>query len=357
MGAVIHYYIHGRGRGHATRSRAVIDTLRAAGYAVRVFAGEDARALFSGDHTPVPSMPLGIGWSLPALLYGRVRAAGRALRQDGAQLLLSDGDMPSMLAGRLSGVPAIAIGHGLVFSHCLPPPGTPRAPWRREALKARLASVGASHCIAVNFAQLEPRAAQTTSLARPVLPTEGAEPDPARDTADAPLLCYFRDGNGDAVAQAAAALGRPVILFGGSQEVPLRGVTRMSFSASAFHQVLMRSRAVLSSAGSQLMSECLLYGIPQLALFQDGDDEQRLNAHMLQGMSAFSYGLPFGECSAEAIEAFVHRLPAQPLPRAHGMPARAVTEVASSVVQALIGAAERAPCRPSDGGSDEPPAY
>ena len=357
MGALIHYYIHGRGRGHATRSRAVIDMLRAAGYAVRVFAGEDARALFSGDHTPVLSMPLGIGWSLPALLYGRVRAAGRALRQEGARIVLSDGDMPSMLAGRLSGVPTVAIGHGLVFSHCHPPPGAPRAPWRREALKARLASVGASHCIAVNFAQLSPRAAQFTSLARPVLPMEGARPDPARPAADAPLLCYFRDGNGDAVAQAAAALGVPVILFGGAPEVLLPGVTRMSFSAAAFHQVLLRARAVLSSAGSQLMSECLLYGIPQLALFQDGDDEQRLNAHMLQGMSLYSYGLPFGECSAEAIEAFVRRLPAQPLPLAHGMPARAVTEVACSVVQALIGAAERAPCRAGGCKGDEPPAY
>lgn len=336
--ALIHYYVHGRGRGHATRSRAVIETLRVAGHRVRVFAGEDARALFSEDHIPVRSMPLGAGWSLPALLYDRISAARAALRQDDARLVISDGDMPAMLAGRTAGLPTLALGHGLVFSHCHPPPGAPRGAWFREAAKARLASIGASHCVAVNFAQLSPRTPRSTTLARPALAVEGfSRATQGRLTADGPLLCYFRDGNGDGVAAAAAALGVPVVLFGGTQEAALAGVTRLPFSRTAFVEGLMRCRAVLSSAGSQLMSECLLYGVPQLALFRPEDDEQRLNAHMLQTVSAHSRGMPFEDCTSQAIEAFLRGLPVDTLSAAKGVPERTVTEVVVAVVQELIG--------------------
>ena len=38
----VHYYVHGRGRGHATRALSVIPTLEKAGYRLCVFAGKAA---------------------------------------------------------------------------------------------------------------------------------------------------------------------------------------------------------------------------------------------------------------------------------------------------------------------------
>ncbi|MCA9706868.1 MAG: hypothetical protein KDK70_13530 [Myxococcales bacterium] len=70
----IHYYVHGRGRGHATRSRAVIDRLRAAGHEVVTFAGADALPLLRdhGPTRPVRSLLPQDGRGLPRRLGARV---------------------------------------------------------------------------------------------------------------------------------------------------------------------------------------------------------------------------------------------------------------------------------------------
>ena len=134
---LVHYYVHGRGRGHATRSRAVITRLREAGLEVVAFAGEDAEPLLRDFVTthPVRSLLPTAGRQAPRLLAARVHAAISALRRDRAALVISDGDLPGTLAARVTGRPSIAVGHGLVFLCCARPPGAPARPWRREALE------------------------------------------------------------------------------------------------------------------------------------------------------------------------------------------------------------------------------
>lgn len=346
----VHYYVHGRGRGHGTRSLPIIEALRERGHAVTVFAGADARAPFGGDCEPVESLPLGVPLQLPALLADRVSSARGRMREQRAAVVVSDGDMPAIVAAKQERVPSIAVGHGLVFACCRRPSGAPAMAWLREAQKARMASLGATHRVAVNFVRLRLRDPVHASLARPLFGEVAGPKNPSPMTAEAraaiaPVVCYFRDRDGDALARAAASAGRPVLLFGAEGGPDLPGVTRAPFDAAAFSAALERAAAVISSAGSQLMSECLARRIPQLARFADADDEQRLNGYMLGTVGGPSRALAASQCDTTAVVDFVHSLGAatghdaeagqDPWPDPARLPQRDVVSVVTAQVEAL----------------------
>jgi UDP-N-acetylglucosamine--N-acetylmuramyl-(pentapeptide) pyrophosphoryl-undecaprenol N-acetylglucosamine transferase len=287
----IHLYVHGRGRGHGQRSKAVCDHLRRAGYAIRVFAGRRALDAFAADEAePVDSVMPGTGWRTASLLTRRVTDAAKALRSDPPIAVLSDGDLPGVLAARLQRVPSIALGHGLIFSHARRPHELPTSPWRREAAKARIASIGTARQVAVSFTPLVPRV-QTTTIARPTLRSKLA----GTRTPGEQLLCYFRDANAEHVLRTLSDAGQPIRLFS-EQDPRLPSVTWEPPHAERFADALMSARAVVSSAGSQLISECVALSIPQLALYDARDDEQRLNAALLQ-----AHGLGTG-CALRAFD-------------------------------------------------------
>ncbi len=79
--------------------------------------------------------------------------------------IVSDGDVPSLLAARALGIPAVALGHDLVFSRCRLPEGLPRL----RVLACRRttwASSRARRAVAVHFLPIEPETPGTL-VARP----------------------------------------------------------------------------------------------------------------------------------------------------------------------------------------------
>lgn len=318
---LVHYYVHGRGRGHATRSRAVIARLRDAGFGVIAFAGEAAEPLLR-DHVPtraVRSLLPTAGREAPLLLASRLRAAVSAIHRDRAHLVVSDGDLPGTLAARATGRPSIAVGHGLVFFCCARPPAAPVEPWRREALKAAASTLGAHRRIAVGFVPLPVIRGR---LARPSLepPLTAATPR----TPDGPLLCYFRDGAPLALLERLAALHRPVILFA-THDPGIPGIRHEPLSRTRFVEVLASARAVVATAGSQLIGECVGLGVPLLALHAEDDDEQRLNVAMLRD-AGLGDGAPLPELDDARLYAFLAREPAPP-------PAWEAPDVATAVLE------------------------
>jgi len=298
--ALIHYYVHGRGRGHASRSRTVIDRLHAAGHEVVAFAGAAAvpllreRTATHGVRSILPDAGLGA----PALVAARVREALAALRHDRAALTVSDGDLPGLIAARIGRRPSIAVGHGLVFYCCTRPPELPAAPWRREAVKAAVSTFGAHRRIAVNFTPLPVRRGR---LARPGLEL----PTVAKRTPSGPLLCYFRDGPPRALLQRVARLHSPVILFA-TTDPAIAGVVHEPPSRERFVEILARAQAVIASAGSQLISECVALGTPLFATFARDDDEQALNVAMLR-CTGLGGGCPVPELDDARLRAFLDR--------------------------------------------------
>jgi len=340
---LVHYYVHGRGRGHATRSLAVISRLREAGMQVVAFAGEAAEPLLRDSVTthPVRSLLPTAGPQAPLLVASRVRAAVAALRRERADLVVSDGDLPGTLAARIAGRPSIAVGHGLVFLCCARPPGAPAGPWRREALKAAASTLGAQRRIAVGFVPLPVRRGR---LARPSIEARLGGPLPSSPSApqallgaatprtpDGPLLCYFRDGAPRALLERLAALRHPVLLFA-THDPGVPGIQHEPPSRTRFVEALACARAVIATAGSQLIGECVALGVPLLALHAPGDDEQALNVAMLRN-AALGDGGPLPELDAIRLHAFLARPPAAPLAWSAPDVATAVLEEATALLR------------------------
>ncbi|MGB0591159.1 MAG: glycosyltransferase family protein [Myxococcota bacterium] len=324
--STIHLYVHGRGWGHGQRSEAVCEHLRSAGYSVRVFAGRGALDAFApGDAEPVESLMPRAGWRTLPLLRRRVSKASRLLNEEPPAAVVSDGDLPAVLAARLRGIPSVALGHGLIFSHTQRPQALPALPWLREAAKARIASMGTTRQVAVSFTRLTPRSA-TTTIARPTLRHALRSPR----TPGEHLVCYFRDPNCHDVVRALRDQGQPIRLFS-SEDPKLSEVAWEPPDAVRFAEALLSARAVVSSAGSQLIGECLTLGIPQLSLYDANDDEQRLNVALLK---AHSLGTgctldTFNDATASAFLTSLDKRPPQSPPEPWG------PEAGDAVQQAL----------------------
>lgn len=277
--------------------------------------------LFSGEApcTEVASLPPTPGRAALGLAR-RVWDATKEGRRDRVSLVISDGDLPGLLAAHALRVPSIAVGHGLVFSECKRPAGLVAAPWMREAAKAAASSAGAQRCVAVNFVPLQPRTSRVV-LARPSLdPRLHREANPSR------VLCYFRDGAPEVLQRLVAHGERPVLFA--AEDPQIEGVEYEPQDRERFIARLAEARVVIATAGSQLISECVGLGIPILALYAAGDDEQSLNAAMVLD-AGLGDGCSFQALTPSRLARFVDSPPV-PRPLQHPGP-----EVAAATMDAI----------------------
>jgi len=292
----IGYFVHGRGRGHAIRTRAVIGSLGPSSE-TRVFcAGEawDTLEDLPGAQPILPCMP---GRGMVRSFALRFRADRERFRRWRPDVVVSDGDGPSVNAARSLGIPVVAVGHGLILQHTRLPAVLPWQSRLREMLNVASSSWPACRRVAVHFAPVEPRTVGTF-VARPDLRSE-ADLHPAREDF---ILAYFRDGNGTTALEQLARRGHRVRLFGQPRRVP-PGVELHAPDVTAFGEALSRCRAVVGSAGNHLPAECAMLGIPMLALHRDHDPEHELNARLVE---AAGIGVAAGvdRCFPETIQRF-----------------------------------------------------
>jgi len=305
---LVHYYVHGRGLEHATRSVAVIRALNEAGYRVLAFAGEDATLLVREvtECRRVQSIPSRFSLRTPPLVAWRVGEALAAQRVHRPSVVVSDSDLPGLVAARLHDIPTVVVGHGLVAGTCHRPPGVNRGAWWREGLKVRASSLGATHHVAVSFVRLRPLDPVHTTVASPALPPDLLASPPHPDP-NAPLVAYFRDNNAHAVLDALSDHGHPVTLFTRHIHPPRAAINVRSLNRADFVEGLRTAPAVVSSAGSQLMSECVFLGVSQFALYDADDDEQRFNVEMLRG-AGLGDGCTFGSFTPQRLRRFLGEL-------------------------------------------------
>jgi UDP-N-acetylglucosamine--N-acetylmuramyl-(pentapeptide) pyrophosphoryl-undecaprenol N-acetylglucosamine transferase len=312
----IAYFVHGRGRGHGSRSKPVIAALREAGYRVVVFAGGDALFTLRGDPELRPTIPILPGPLATVQTLQALPGTRRRLRQLGPQLLITDGDGPSLLAAHSLGVPSIAIGHGLVFRYGQFE-GVPRTSLLRESVNVASSSLGATRKIAVHFLGVQSRDARVR-IARPDLADLPDPPHgPERPPVGAPrVLCYFRDGNGKGPVTLLLAQGANVSLFGqrlaSSEAEPVTAgdPLRLEYPGpqrATFVERLVSSHAVVASAGSNLLSECVALSKPVLALYKRSDHEQRLNALLLERAN-LGVACTFDALRPEVVHSFLARV-------------------------------------------------
>ncbi|MEM6369635.1 MAG: glycosyltransferase family protein [Myxococcota bacterium] len=314
-GRRVHYYVHGRGRGHATRSEAIIQALVEQGYEVTAFGGEDAAPVIAPAverFVPVPSVPHRPSLGAARIFAERVVQSVRTTWDGRPDFIVSDGDHPSVLAGRLWGCPVVAVGHGLVFSRCQRPAQLPRVPWLREAIKAQASSWPATDFVPVNFVPL-PTSDASTVLARPILDRQirpfraVAEPRPGKR-----ILMYFSEGNAAEILPLVTRVVGPddeLHLFSRRPAEEHRPRVQVhALNREQFLDHLKRADLVVASAGSQLISECVALKRPLFAIYRPEHDEQRLNVAMLEEAGAGT-GCSVDTLSEEALAAFLRAPP------------------------------------------------
>lgn len=95
------------------------------------------------------------------------------------------------------------------------------------------------------------------------------------------VVAYFRRNIPESVLNALATTGRAVHVYGLGARPRLGNIRFQSTSVQPFLEHLRSCRALVTSAGNQLVGEALYLRKPVLAIPEQGNFEQSLNAHFL----------------------------------------------------------------------------
>ncbi len=297
----IAYGVMGYGRGHAMRSGAVLPSLMAE-HEVTVFAGADAYDVLAPNFPTVRIPIIGYAYNergghstsrtlsrnfapMSDLLFG---GAGSALvekefRERGIDLVISDSEAWTHRAAQKLKIPRISYDHVGIIAYCKPhfPPDL-RLLGMRDAIGYRALMGIPERILISSFYPAEP-AYPNMHIVGPMLRPEVLKVQP-RDGKF--LLAYFNKGEHQYlphIDRALRLLDLPVVVYG----TPFRGQSEnLDFRAPSnegFIRDLASCKAVLSTAGNQLIGEAIHFGKPILALPEEAF-EQRLNAFMIERM-------------------------------------------------------------------------
>ncbi|MGE0480254.1 MAG: glycosyltransferase family protein [Phycisphaerae bacterium] len=295
------YGIHGYGRGHATRALAVLPELRRR-HKVRILAGGDAHDALAGEADVVRIPTLGYHYrangtrsnlltftrNLPGVIdliahgpaFQLVRDAFLDFRPDA---VISDAEPWTHRVAAERGVPRIGFDHFGVLAYCSPPVAPlDRVRCQRDAWVYRCLMGDPQRVIVSSFYDA-PARRPGVCFVGPLLRPEVFEVRAAPGDA---LLAYFNKGAhlfSPRIEGALRRAGAPVIVYG----TPRRGVDgNLDFrppSNRGFLEDLAGCRAVISTAGNQLVGEALHFGKPLLVVPEDCV-EQRINARAVERM-------------------------------------------------------------------------
>lgn len=392
---LVEYYVHGRGRGHYSRSVAIIEELKASGVDVRMFIGRAAmwkEMQVQGNETrtredvlwehgwlrgpwntvvaPVTkrkSGEVGVATAISVTsivprysfsstvshiverLTGDCEVALQSSRYP--LLVVSDGDLPGMLRAKLGGIPSVSLSHGMSFAIANPPQwfsSKDKQAWKSQATLNNRAGYFSNWQIGTNLMMLESTRSSAV-VAKPVIRVEVVEMEKERRASRMRggsrdgrkvVVCYFRDHNGDGVVDGLLEEGLDVVLFNPSTHLkepnqlkngqkwyvpPRKGTHDSKFKENhdishpnkdnrsftsadedqleldlnkprlipvtdkaLFVSFMAMADGIVSSAGSQLLSECLFARIPVLALCEENDGEQVLNMRMAKKVTVGS---------------------------------------------------------------------
>jgi uncharacterized protein (TIGR00661 family) len=295
--ARIAYFVHGNGRGHAMRALSLVPALRAHGHEVQLYAGGDAvdvlREIGSRDlDTFDPGKRLGRRFA------ARFAADRRLLRDIKPDLVVTDGDAPSLHAATLARVPRIAVGHGLLLAHCHLPIALPMRLRIHGALNAGSASWLANRIIVVHFGELEPFSSRTVL----------AWPDPRPELVEGHvkpghgLVVYAGQTDVSDYVRLLHERGHRLVVFGRARDLPV-GVVAERPSVERFAAALRACRGIVGTAGSNLIADSIALRRPLLLLPASHMVEQQVNA-LLAEREGIAVAARPEEVDLRAIERF-----------------------------------------------------
>lgn len=297
----IAYGVMGYGRGHAMRTLSVLPALMQE-HEVTVFTAGDAYEVLApkfptvripmvgyryndrGSHSLLKTIGGNLAPMADLLLQGHgMDGVEREFRDRGIELVISDSEAWCHRTAQRLGIPRISFDHVGILAYCKP--HFPPELWlagMRDAVGYR-ALMGIPERILISSFYPAEGQYPGVKLVGPMLRDVVKATRPTRGDY---LLAYFNKGEHQYrphIDRALRLLDLPVRVYG----TPYRGqVENLDFrplSSEWFVHDLAGCRAVLSTAGNQLIGEAIHFGKPILAVPEDAF-EQRLNAHMIERM-------------------------------------------------------------------------
>jgi uncharacterized protein (TIGR00661 family) len=318
------YGVHGYGRGHATRTLALLPYL-AQQHQLLILAGGDAYSAIWPDFPVIRIPTLGFAYgrgsgqrsnwqtvrrNLPGvfdlMLHGPVFDMVRGVVRDFApDLIVSDAEAWTHHVASTLGIPRIGIDHIGILAYCRPPIAWhDRLEASLDTLCYRMLTGRPDRIIVSSFYSAPPR--------RPGVCVVGTLPRQAvRDLTPSRgdhLLVYFNRAEAQLDArmlQALEGVGCPVHVYGTGRRGRRGRLTFLSLSNLPFLEDLARCRAVISTAGNQLMGEAIYLGKPVLVM-PERCVEQRLNAAAVERLQ-IGMRVTCREFTAERIRFFLDR--------------------------------------------------
>lgn len=290
---------------------------------VTVYAGNDAWDALS-PHFPTVRIPT-IGYrytadgkmSMPLTIYENLSVgADLLLGGEGSTLLdeefertkpdlvISDSEGWTLRAARRFGIPTVTFDHVSIIAHCLPP--LPRKLWWRghfDAFGYKTLVGKPDRLLISSFHTALPRDS-SIDIVGPILRPEVKA---AKATEGNFLLAYFNKGEHQYkphVKDALEDLPFDVVVYGTGQPAGKQGnLIYKAPSRDTFAADMAGCKAILSTAGNQLLGEALHFKKPVYCLPEDCF-EQRLNAFMVMRMGIGVWG-DLDALNGDQIESFL----------------------------------------------------
>jgi len=301
------YGVVGEGMGHATRSRVVLEHLRARGHDLRIVASHGAATFLDrhfGTVLPIDGMKMVFDSSnriCPFRTFGSILAKGLLglprnvqtyfqLIHDGFEpdIVISDFESWSHLYGMVHGIPVISLDNIQIVGRCRMP--TEVLDGRRwdyflNKLLVRTKLPFCDRYLLTSFFKPDV-VGKNTSVHAPILRREILDAAPTRGDH---LLVYQSGGVDASLVSALRASGIECRAYGLDRTVSadrLDGnLVHRAFDEASFIEDLRTARAVVATGGASLMSEAIHLGKPFLATPIKGQFEQNMNSIYLEQLS------------------------------------------------------------------------
>jgi uncharacterized protein (TIGR00661 family) len=293
------YGVFGYGRGHAARAEAMLPELLRR-HEVFVLAGGDAFAALTPRFPviEIPTLRLIYGdngvrclrrtiqgnLGHVADLYahtGSLRRVIDVVRDLAPDAAICDGEPWTHRACGTLGIPRVSFDHYGVLAYCTPElsPGDRARAWR-DVLTYR-GLVGRPARVLVSSFFSPPRTDSRVRVVAPLLRDEVRARAPREGDH---LLVYFNQGDAQITARVEEmlhALRMPVVVYGAGARAAAGSVVYRAASTDGFLDDLASCRAILSTAGNQLVGEAIHFRKPMLVV-PENTVEQRMNAIALE---------------------------------------------------------------------------
>ncbi len=302
------YGVVGDGMGHATRSRVVIDHLRARGHQVLVVASGKAAGFlarsgvqvveiqgFAGHYTDgAVSRGATVLRALrdgPRMLRHNIPLFFGAVRRFDPEFVMTDFESFAHRYALQHGLPVVCLDNQHVLSRCrLDPRAVAGAEfdYRTQRLVIRAKTPGCDHYVVTSFFEppLRPRYTSSTTFVGPLVRDVVAR---AEVTTGDHVLVYQSFGTDRAMLDALNRVDARFVVYGMGREETVGNCTLRAFSEEGFVRDLASARAVVCNGGYSLMSECVVLRKPVFSVALRHQFEQLLNARYLQLLG-------YGEC-------------------------------------------------------------